>query len=467
MKKIVFFIASLVLFLLPIRGNAAEYDYANITDESSIEEDFKTLQIDIKEYHSITTQFEKWYVVGMSESYLEDYNKLQTYFYLYNPTRYGEGSDYLSTVSNFDLEVTMNGVEQKCSGAKLDYNKEHCLYKVKGFTYDFVEASKIRVSEIQHYNMRGLGITNDSNFFATVNHSKLNGFNVELSFNSCLAIEDYEAVSVQIPKNSNFFEDLKDSFSGDKYPPNNLVFYNFNFPDNIKPDKLLKAVFNYDYVRYYCQTNTYPPQDVVLSKDEIRPQINSNGDYNNDDLGVYTPGTFKYKASGGSTELSFETFVLGNRIAKGEFGYVDMTGLEAKFNYDCSILLGATRSKVFMSSDGSLIGTVGNIFLSRFENIEFIYLEYNKDGIVYRCQVVSTPVDEPIPETPGVKPNFWDKIKDFLINMADAILNALHISAVIPDGGKIALSIGILIIAAWLFKLIIKKILSWVYGYGS
>lgn len=456
MKKIVFLMAALVLFILPIRGNAAEYDYAKISDDSTIEEDFILLQLNITEYYSLPTKYEKWYVVGMAESYLEDYNKIQTYFYLYNPTKYGFGADYLSTVSDFNLTATANGVKQLCSGMKLDYNQEHCLYKVKGFTYDFVATAKIRVSKIQHHNMQGLGITSDSNFFATVNHSKLNGFNVELSFNSTLLLEEYEAVSIQIPKNSSIFEDFKDMFSSEYYAPTNMVFYNFNFPNNIKPDKILKAVFNYDFVTY--DDATPGGGEVVSKREEIRPQINSYGEYNEEDLGVYTPGTFKYKASGGSTELSFETFVLGNRVTKGEFGYVDMTGLESKFNYDASVFLGTTSLYEFKT----IFQEVKRKVYTRFENIEFIELSYEKDGIVYRCQVVSKPIDEPEPETPNKKPDLWDKVKEFLIKVADFFIeNILNLSSsLMPDAAKVIIGFFILFIVLVVLIFVLKLLIT-------
>ncbi|MCM1197008.1 MAG: hypothetical protein NC548_64850, partial [Lachnospiraceae bacterium] len=201
MKKIIV----LILAFFSIFGVKAlaseEIQYQNvISDNTSIEEDFKVLGIDIRDYYKPKNyDYEKWYVVGMSESYLEDEDMIQTYFYLYNPTRYGEGSDYMSTVSSFRLTVTLNDIEQISGGSKLDYNKEHCLYKVKGFSYDYIEKANIKVSKIQHFNMRGLGITSDSGFIATGKHSKQDGLNIELEFNSTLILDEYEAVDVYVP----------------------------------------------------------------------------------------------------------------------------------------------------------------------------------------------------------------------------------------------------------------------------
>lgn len=468
MKKLSLFLA--ILFLLAFNlspANAAEYEYANIDDESTIDNDFKVLGIDINDYYKPTAyDYAKWYVVGMSETYLENYNMIQTYFYLYNPTRYGEESDYLSSVSSFDLTATMNGVEQKCSGAKLDYNKEHCLYKVKGFTYDFVESAKIRISKIQHHNMRGLGITSDSNFFATVNHSKLNGFSVELNFNTTLIIEEYDVVEIEVKKDDNFINNWDDFWSCSTTEML-VYFYNFNFPDHIKPDSIEYAAFQYDYKYYYekiwLKSWDFTP-DPELAEYNEKTLLESEkvfSEYNNDSKTL--------RVNKHSQELTFPTFYLGNRIKDKQFGTLDVSGELDSFDYDCSILLDSSYKSIereYGFYKPLCRGIVNHINYTSLDNVEFIELHYEKNGITYKCQVVNKPVDEDdfnhgVAEPPKKeeKSNIWDKIKEFLINMANSILKVLHIPE-IPDGGKIALSIGILILAAWLIKFIIKKILS-------
>ena len=247
LKKLILVLGLLFLICTSISGAAEEYDYSKIDDSTSIEEDFSLLGIDINSYYKPSYDYEKWYVVAMSESYLEELDCIQTYFYIYNPTRYG-GEDYMSTPANFKLTYRLNlGPEKNdASGVKLNYNKEHLIYKVKGFTYDYIASAEIFLTKDQHYNLSGGGITSDSGFSAKVNHSKINGFNVELNFNSTIILEEYIIKSITIPKESNFWKDLGTLLTlgyGDN-KRTNLVFYNFNFPNTIKPDEILKAVFN-------------------------------------------------------------------------------------------------------------------------------------------------------------------------------------------------------------------------------
>lgn len=458
MKKIVYslFIIYTLLFC-SLSVAAKDYDYSKIDDSTTIEEDFKLLGIDINSYYKPSYDYAKWYVVAMSECYLEELDYIQTYFYIYNPTRYG-GEDYMSTPANFTLSYRLNlGPEKNdASGVKLDYNEEHLIYKVKGFTYDYIAEAEIFLTKVQHYNLSGGGITSDSGFSAKVNHSKINGFNVELNFNSTLILEEYIIKSITIPKESNFWKDLGTLLTlgyGDN-KRTNLVFYNFNFPKTIRPDEILKAVFNYDLVSYRGVVNHDEPGGAwatiggdEYAREEIRPKQNSKGDYNDEDLGVYVPGTHTYKASNFSTELNFETFVLGNRVTKGEFGYVDMSSLKEDFDYDCSILLGNTTIECSHPN----IGGSGKTF-QKFENVEFIELHYKKDGIVYRCQIVSKPIDEPPSDTPPAKESLWDKfLKWFIENFPLSALIVLGIPIVI---------IVLAIFCPWILSLIIKGVVT-------
>ena len=196
---------------MSVSAAPTKYQPNVFTDETTIEEDFKNLNIDINSYYKPKNyEHEKWYVIGMAEGYANtDAFDIQTYFYLYNPYEYGAKDNYMSTVSSIYMTYKVDGHEvENASALKLDYNQEHLIYKVKGFIYSFSERSEIFISKIQHYNLYGLGITSDSNFKATCNHSKLNGFAVELKFNSTVILEEYEIISVTIPKESSFWKEL-------------------------------------------------------------------------------------------------------------------------------------------------------------------------------------------------------------------------------------------------------------------
>ena len=441
------------LLFFSLTSNAS-YDYSLISDDTTIEEDFSILGMDISNYYKpISYDYEKWYVIGMSEAYLQEYDQIQTYFYFYNPTMYGEGSDYMSTVSSFRFTSTLNDTEQASGGTKLDYNKEHCIYKVKGFSYDYIEKAIIRISQVQHYNMRGLGITSDSTFQATVTHSKQAGFNVELGFNTTLILEEYEAVDVYIPRDdrgffnqiANLWDDVWLGTSKELW----LTFYNFNFPKDIQPDSIEYAKFSYETTFNQIQiVNGTTKSDISYTEKEIKE---------------YTPGTHTFQANKRSEELTFETFVLGDRIQKGEFGYLEFTKeAKEKFKYDASILL---DSRINTFSTAMINEYTSSTIIKRrsISNIEFLEMHYMKDGILYKCQIITQPVN-PTPVRPTVKKSWWEKFLEFLVKMFDFIFfQQLGYSFWIPDIAKqiisgIILAVVVFIVIPYILKKAIKGI---------
>ena len=192
MKKVIWSILIFLFTFSPLLVHAEEVKYGNlVTDESTIEEDFELLGLNINDWYKPTKyDYDKWYVIAMSEAYVDDVDyDIQTYFYLYNPV------DVSSDVRDIDLECTINGEELKCQGLILSYNSEHLIYKIKGLVYEFCFTANIEVLEI-NYNRNALIC--ESDFTAVANHSKINGFDVELSFNSMLVLEEYNVVPVKI-----------------------------------------------------------------------------------------------------------------------------------------------------------------------------------------------------------------------------------------------------------------------------
>lgn len=443
MKKSLFIVIlfyTLLLGLLGISANATEVNYGNlVTDETSIEEDFELLNIDINDYYKPKIyDYEKWYVIAMSEAYIDEENyDIQTYFYLYNPTEYGTGSNYMSTPASIYLTYLIGSNEQEVSVQKLEYNQEHLLYKVKGFTYSFTERTEISILKVQHYNMYGQGITSESDFKAVANHSKLNGFQVELSFNSTLIIEEYKVVEIEVTQDNNLINNWN-SFWAQGETKMLVYFYNFNFPDHIEYDEVIYAKFSYYYNNYhekvYLDSWDWSPdpyyaefnEKTLISREKVLSE------YNNDSKTL--------RVNEYSLEMTFPTFYLGNRIEAKQFGNLDASGELDSFNYDCSVLLDSTYKTSKRGNDWPKPMhhvNFNDINYTTLDDVEFLELWYKNDGVVYKCQVVSKPVDEEEfdhgtakPPTPQPKPkSLWEKFVEWFL---DNFPISLGICAIVP-----------------------------------
>lgn len=477
MKKTIYTLfIGFMLFLCSMSVSAASTKYQpNVfTDETTIEEDLQNLNIDINDYYKPKNyNYEKWYVIGMSEGYVNtDTFDIQTYFYLYNPSEYGATNNYMSTVANIYLsyKIGEHGKEvNRFSALKLDYNKEHLIYKVKGFEYSFVEQAEIHITKIQHYNFYGSGITSDSGFKSITNHSKINGFQVELSFNSTIIIDKLECISLDVLPESNFgnwffnvsFKELVIDNIIDKKL--RLYFYNFNFPKSIQPDSIEYAKFSY-YKENWLKERKRVGSTAIWHWEEVSNEKIIEEHV----ISEYFPGTHKFQVGKYSEELEFETFVLGNRIEKEEHGYLEFSEEQKKsFNYDCSILLD-NEYVIVRDSDGGTISYSESTSYTKLRDIDFLELWYKKDGIVYKCQVVSqAPEDEYKGEVGSNKPktkSWWDLFLEFLIKMFDFIFfEMLGYSFWIPDIAKqiisgIILFVAIFVVLPFILKKIIKGI---------
>lgn len=472
MKKLLYTLCIGFMFICSVSVSAGPTKYQpNVfTDETTIEEDFKNLGIDINDYYKPKNyNYEKWYVIGMSEGYVNtDAFDIQTYFYLYNPFEYGTKNNYMSTVASINLtyKIGEHGQERTdASGTKLDYNKEHLIYKVKGFTYSFTERSEIYITQIQHYNFYGSGITSDSGFKAVANHSKLNGFQVELSFNSTIIIDELECISLDVLPEDNFgnwffnlsFKEVVIDNIIDKKL--RLYFYNFNFPKSIQPDSIEYAKFSY-YKENWEKERKHVGSTAIWHWDEVRNEKISEEHV----ISEYFPGTHKFQVGKYSEELEFETFVLGNRIEKEQHGYLQFSEEQKKsFDYDCSILLD-NEYVIVRDSDGGTASYSESTNYTKLRDIDFLELWYKKDGIVFKCQVVSqAPEDEYKGEVGSHKPkskSWWDLFLEFLVEMFDFIFFGMFsLSFWIPDIAKQIFS-GIILFVIVFY--VIPCILKWV-----
>ncbi len=483
LKKFISFLL-IVLWCGSLFGASAEVvTYKNdITDETTIEEDFQILNIDINEYYKPTKYtYEKWYVIGMSEAYLGE--NIQTYFYLYNPTKYG-GADYMSTPASFTLNYAVNHEQEiSVSATKLDYNSTHLIYKVKGFKYSFIETADIQITRIQHYNLSGNGITSDSGFQATTKHNRIDGLQVELKFNTTLIIEEYKVVEIEVKQDDNFINNWNSFW--DMGETSMLVyFYNFNFPDHIKYDSVEYAKFSYYYNFYY--------EKVYLDSSDFSPSSDYS-EFNKKELrnremvvSEYDSSSKTLRVNKHSQEFTFPTFYLGNRIQDKQFGTLDVSGNLESFNYDCSVLLDSTFRTTNRDIDWPKPFhrvPYNNIDYTTLDEVEMIELHYMHEGILYKAQVVVPPVGEedfdhgtaqtpkPVTKDPWyvVLWKFMVKIGEFLLKFIGKSSNEIGYCLI----GILACLVGIAcipLIVFGLIKLVIKvcclpgKILAKILG---
>ncbi len=428
-KKLFLFIIIAFLLLSSIKANASELNYDNsIGDETSIEEDFEILGIDISSYYKTSySDYQKWYVIAMSETYVdEEKYDIQTYFYIYNPRII----DCIEDIYIY-YKFSETGEEEQLHVRNWIFSEEHLLYKIKGFKYSFEEKKDIYVTKVSHFERiksededkydEVYLKENESSFKATANHSKLNGFSVELNFNSTLVIDEYTVVEVNVDADSNLYTWWDEYWTGEK---NMLVyFYNFNFPDNIKPDRIDYSKFQYDYItveRYDLMSNLMQPgKPNIIEKDNI--------------IEEYEPGTKKIRVNKHSTELEFPTFYLGNRIKDKQFGKFDLTGQTEGFNYDCSILLCSTMKCKNTMYTGDYDFQGYRYRYTTIDKVEMLELHYTKDDVLYKCQVVNKPVDKDDFDNIEANPPkvWWEQLWEILVEIGKFVIEDIFNSKAI------------------------------------
>ena len=186
--SIYIFICVFTLFITSSELNVYAYDYNKINDNTSIENDFELLGIDINDYYQIDIydDYNKCYVIAMSENYVESTRQIQTYIYIYNPfdtyvdTWFGTDGILFKT-----LNYTLNG-KSNIYEFPTDYfveENDNRVYKVKTFTYDYCQKSELSINSIEYSVVDDSSVGNTyvslSDFSLTNYHSILNGFECE------------------------------------------------------------------------------------------------------------------------------------------------------------------------------------------------------------------------------------------------------------------------------------------------
>lgn len=423
-----------IVFIIPVSGiRAADFSIKDkITDTSSIERDFKVLNINIDDYHPFDDKANiaqdiqtKLYIVGYSERYIDEEN-VQCYLYVYYP--YAKKNPIKQFDSNLLFyDETIYNIKQ---GVVFD---EHCLAKIKIFTRPVKEEDQISIQSIKLFNYNySRDYTNwlveyrcssDSDGFVIQTKHPENQEYVNISYMGTMIIEEYMVVKVSISEDDNFFNAWNSILEGGYEHYLDVYFYNFNFPKDITVDNILSAKFNYDYHHIYKNESNAINDEKHYFKDltdfykaEIEPRRDQE----------YTPGKKILRVNNNSVELDFDTFYLGNRVKDEKFYFKNKISDidEEKFDYDCSILLDSTfrKEKWYYHYPNPLIA-VGEICgykteYTTLDDIEFIELTYDYKGTVHKKQIAAPSVDESEIVEGGtiedVPKSLFDQIIDFL-----------------------------------------------------
>lgn len=434
--------------------SAEEITYQNvITDDTTIEEDFEILGMEIEDYYIPKSyDYDKWYVIAMSEAYID--KEIQTYFYLYNPAG-------LVVIPPLRINYSISeGETLKTDLTILEYDGEHGYLKANGFKYSYRESCTIAISSILSEYEEDDPINSgeviktyredSSDFKASLTHSLLNeSFGIELNFNSTLVIEDYHVVRVSITQDDNFINNWN-TFWGGKEISLDLYFYNFNFPERIKYDSVEYAKFQYDYLTYYEEV--YQFSGFGNNKKELRSEELVVSEYTNDSKTL--------RVNDRSQEMTFPTFYLGNRFDDGQFDLKNkilLSGEEEYFDCDCSVLLDSTyRDTIRISGEVMGVGCeVGQkLNYTVLDQIELLELHYKNNGILYKCQVVVPPVDDD-DILDIIIGNDISWIEKLLIKIADFILNLFQMNPnLVPNWGKYIIG-GAVFIVGFIVALVI------------
>lgn len=430
-----------IVFIIPVSGiSATDLSIKDkITDTSSIERDFKVLNINIDDYHPFDDKANiaqdiqtKLYIVGYSERYIDEEN-VQCYLYVYYP--YAKKNPIKQFDSNLLFyDETIYNIKQ---GVVFD---EHCLAKIKIFTRPVKEEDQISIQSIKLFNYNySRDYTNwlveyrcssDSDGFVIQTKHPENQEYVNISYMGTMIIEEYEVVKIQITEDDSLVNNINNILGSFEYL--DMYFYNFNFPKNISVNNILSAKFNYDY--------HHINRTVVCTKDKLIQKIYGLKESYCESVELirdkeYKPGTKTVRVNKNSVELDFDNFYLGNRVTDNKFTFKNKISKvdEEKFDYDCSILLDSTFRKIkeywfnkiinFNMIIPELLGYDNEY--TTLDDIEFIELTYDYKGTVHKKQIVAQPVDESEIVEGGtiedVPKSLFDQIIDFLKTLVEGM----------------------------------------------
>lgn len=434
-----------IVFIIPVSGiSATDLSIKDkITDTSSIERDFKVLNINIDDYHPFDDKANiaqdiqtKLYIVGYSERYIDEEN-VQCYLYVYYP--YAKKNPIKQFDSNLLFyDETIYNIKQ---GVVFD---EHCLAKIKIFTRPVKEEDQISIQSIKLFNYNySRDYTNwlveyrcssDSDGFVIQTKHPENQEYVNISYMGTIIIDEFEVVKIQITEDDSLINNINNILGTYEYL--DMYFYNFNFPKDVTVDNVISAKFNYDYHHIYENSTTDFFNNSSFLKNAFGNLKNS---YDEEIEQIrnkeYKTGITTVRVNKNSVEMDFDNFYLGNRVTDDKFTFKKKISKvdEEKFDYDCSILLDSTfrKTKYYWYNTIDALGVITPHLLgfereyTTLDDIEFIELTYDYKGTVFKKQIVAPSVDESEIVEGGtiedVPKSLFDQIIDFLKTLVEGM----------------------------------------------
>ena len=472
MKKGLITLFLIVLLSFSLSSKAAALEIGVITDDTSIVDDLKALDINEDDYfiledseYNFKNYFE-WFVIAVAENRISA-TSIHVYIYIYNPI----------TIDSVDVSIDMTINEKRVQGyfnensnsqfSLCGKSEEHNILKlcyIDQTDYNAERNYEIVIedlkNEVSSKKFTAQLITKEDEKRLVTNYNFDSMLFIEKDILLTLRFEDWNTNSwwQSICHEFNFFKDDEEVL---------MFFYNFNASKTI--DEIVEVELNYDH---YVNTSTayYDPSTGT----RLRTLNSSNSNVVNDAIRIKRPGVQEQSVYG--VECSFNAFTTpaSNRIK--EFGNaIEISS--SLFNYDHSILVDINRSveltstlkwvpkkEVFPLVDDSSLTAVLEKKISEYmiTDLKMTRLTYKAEGKTFNSYVLDD-VDDPVfvdPDNTNIL--WWQQILETFRIVGAWVLELFNLSApsfVQTIVGAVVCFIGVLLIPA-IIRLLINLISS-------
>lgn len=508
---LLFILATILFSITTIYAKEVEFTDP-ITDDTNILDDLDVLGVDISFYTTGTISQKKAYVVAIGENYTLETDTIQTFMYFFIPYNFEDINNVQFKKIDYILEGISNKTHLFEKQSWIDgknYDSTHHLFKVKGFQLSRfasfeVEITKIQFEDIEYSEPINSGYDADeyistyesessfkSNISCTIN--KENGqtlYSINNYFDMTIVIDDVEVVVVDI---SEDYKGIINLLSGGEFvgPLSRLLgdyenkgicayFYNFNIPDNVKIDSIEYAKFELDKYNvsgsgmfsldsFNNFTTPYKLWKTVYTnkvEERYKPNFYIEKDLEENIIHEVYPGDKTFKIGGNAYESKIENFYIGNRIIDNKLGSIDLESKKvdgdlSSFNMDCSILVDITE---YVYQEKPSIHLYYDFEYETLDNIELIELHYKYNGKLFKCQVVSDPVNSKDFNEVNVQPK--NEVDDFFQNIFNFFKS--NWKSILIIGGIVILCIllapsvifYVVKFIAWIFKMLFKILIK-------
>lgn len=279
-KKLITITLLILMFLAMPVAHAADIATYTFTDDSTIVEDIKVLNLDLNDYIlKRDVDYDITNVIASAEFY-DDAGNVGLYIYTYNPYE-----NYL--IDAFD--ITIKGTKKKYDAKYISSDKNHNIRKSKienvttyskesfiterEYTINLIYyRKKVASSDVTDLTPTYISATQEENFNLKIGQ---NGDKIEFNIDSYLFIEDKELVDYCVDIGLGFdtiFDDFWQRFDPDSSKRPQLFFLNFD--TNKKIDKIHEIDVAYKVI--YGRTKECPYGFGFSIKNPIVEVINDN-----------------------------------------------------------------------------------------------------------------------------------------------------------------------------------------------